>query len=194
MLLAPLVNCTTYHDPLSVGSHFLQTTAHAFLHPFDQKLVQLPQFGHQILGILEHALGGEQFRLSCLSIRKRYCEHWDWHWYLHLHWHRHLRLHLHLHLHLHLFANSMTIFLPFTFGIFLPNLLLLWYRFYILARGAFVVPKTRLAMLPVKNEFTKDHATVEAHVAKYGAKPLPHVMSKLVHVSGFCTGYCRLLE
>jgi hypothetical protein len=51
-----------------------------------------------------------------------------------------------------------------------------------LACGRFVVPKTRLAMLPLTNEFTKDHQTVAAHVRTYGKKDLPHVMSKLVEV------------
>eukprot|EP00750_Incisomonas_marina_P019403 INCI3314.2.p1 GENE.INCI3314.2~~INCI3314.2.p1 ORF type:complete len:1026 (+),score=163.40 INCI3314.2:223-3078(+) len=54
------------------------------------------------------------------------------------------------------------------------------HAYYILSRGQFVVPKTRLAMLPLANDFTRGHLTVAAHIEKYGSKPLPHTMSKLV--------------
>ena len=56
------------------------------------------------------------------------------------------------------------------------------HAYYILSRGQFVVPKTRLAMLPLANDFTRGHLTVAAHIEKYGSKPLPHTMSKLVEV------------
>lgn len=62
--------------------------------------------------------------------------------------------------------------------------LLACHAFSMLARGSFVVPKTRLAMLPLQNEFNKNHGTVEALIAAHGAsKRFPHIMSKLVQVS-----------
>ena len=48
-----------------------------------------------------------------------------------------------------------------------------------------LLPSAAVALLwplQLRNKFTLDHATVVAHVAKYGDKKLPHIMSKFVPV------------